>query len=78
MPPPEYVMRGFLSPALRTNPTEHQARFAGFTRGRRSKLATVAQTTLIKADQWARGDAVDAQVADALVSALGTLKTKKK
>ena len=71
-------MRGFLSPSLRPTPTEHQVRFAGFARGRRSKLAAVAQTTLVKADQWARGDAIDTQIADALVGALGTLKTKKK
>ncbi len=70
-------MRGYLSPALRTIPNESQAKFATLARGRRSKLATAAQTTLIKADQWARGDEVEAQVAEALLAALGTLKTKK-
>ncbi len=71
-------MRGFLSPALRHTPTELQARFAGYSRGRRSKLAAAAQTTLVKADQWARGGAVDAPVADALTAALAQVKPKKK
>jgi hypothetical protein len=70
-------MRGFLSPALRKSQNEQQARFATFGRGRRVKLATAAQTNLVKADQWARGDEVDAQVAEALVRALATVKTKK-
>lgn len=70
-------MRGFLSPALRHIPNELQARFAGFSRGRRTKLAAAAQTTLIKADQWARGAVVDGPVADALVTALAQVKTKK-
>lgn len=70
-------MRGYLTPALRHIPSEHQTRFAGLSRGRRTKLAGIAQTTLIKADQWANGGLVDAQVAEALVGALGTIKQKK-
>ena len=71
-------MRGFLSPALRHIPNELQARFAGFSRGRRTKLAAAAQTTLIKADQWARGGSVDAPIADALSAAVTQPKPKKK
>jgi hypothetical protein len=41
------------------------------------KLAASAKTTLVKADQWARGDEVDTQVADALLTALSSLKAKK-
>ncbi len=70
-------MRGFLSPALRTIPNETQARFSTLSRNRRTKLAKTAQTTLLKADQWARGAHVEADVADALGRALATLKTKK-
>lgn len=70
-------MRGFLSPALRQTQTEQQVRFAALARGRRVKLAAAAQTNLVKADQWARGDQVEGQVAEALLSALGTLKPKK-
>lgn len=70
-------MRGFQAPALRKTQTEQQVRFAGLSRGRRVKLATAAKTTLVKADQWARGDEVDATTAEALGTALAGLKAKK-
>ncbi|MBK8217149.1 MAG: hypothetical protein IPK71_25775 [Myxococcales bacterium] len=70
-------MRGFLSPALRKTQTEPQIRFSGLARGRRVKLAASAKTTLVKADQWARGEEVDTQVAEALLTALSSLKAKK-
>ncbi len=69
-------MRGFLQPAKRVTPTEAQARFASLSRGRRSKLARAANTTLVKADQWARADGVPKGVGEALQSALGSLKKK--
>ncbi len=71
-------MRGFLQPSVRQNPTETQDAFRGFARGRRAKLAKQAQTTLVKADQWARGDVVGADVAEALERSVQALKAKKK
>jgi len=67
-------MRGFLTPAVRTIPSESQSTFAGFTRGRRAKLAKAATTTLVKADQWGRGDVIPADVSEALE---GSLKNRK-
>ena len=69
-------MRGFLQPALKPTVTESQAAFAKLTRGRRSKLAKAAQTTLIKADQWARGEGVTADVAEALDEAIKAVRAK--
>jgi hypothetical protein len=71
-------MRGFLHPALRTLPNESQASFQSLSRARRSKLARTANTTLVKADQWARGDAVSADVSEALERAVAARKAKKK
>jgi hypothetical protein len=70
-------MRGFLSPAKKLTPTETQTKFAGLSRGRRSKIAKAAQTTLVKADQWGRGEAVVATVASALEKATQSVGTKK-
>jgi hypothetical protein len=70
-------MRGFLQPALRGTQSDTQKRFATLSRGRRTKLAHAAKTTLVKADQWARGDVVPSEIASALESALGSLKQKK-
>ncbi len=69
-------MRGFLKPAVRPIPNETQTTFRAFARGRRSKLARLADTTLVKADQWARGDAVTADVSSALEAALAARKKK--
>jgi hypothetical protein len=71
------IMRGFLHPAVRPIPSEAQAKFSTLQRGRRTKLARTANTTLVKADQWARGDVVGADVGEALEAALGTIKKKK-
>ncbi|HEY1955426.1 MAG TPA: hypothetical protein VGH28_07430 [Polyangiaceae bacterium] len=54
--------------------SESQARFASLSRGRRTKLAKAAGTTLVKADQWARGGAADAAIVSAIESQLGKLK----
>ena len=71
-------MRGFLHPAVRIVPSEAQNGFQTLSRGRRTKLARAANTTLVKADQWARGDAVAADVGEALEGAVAALKSKKK
>ena len=70
-------MRGFLHPAVRTVPSEAQSSFQTLSRGRRTKLARAANTTLVKADQWARGDGAAADVGEALERALGSLNKKK-
>jgi hypothetical protein len=69
-------MRGFLHPAVQATTTESQNAFRALTRGRRTKLAKAAHTTLVKADQWARGGAVPQEVADSLERALKALKAK--
>ena len=69
-------MRGFLQPALRPVPTETQTAFASFSRGRRYKLARLAKTTLVKADQWARGVGVAPDVAAAIEAVLKARKKK--
>ena len=71
-------MRGFLSPAVRPLVSDTQRAFQALSRHRRTKLARAAQTTLVKADQWARGEAVSTELADALERAYGSLKAKKK
>ena len=69
-------MRGFLTPAVRTLQTEIQVRFQSFSRGRRTKLAKGASTTLLKADQWARGGSATSDVASALDKAVASVKAK--
>jgi len=71
-------MRGFLQPAVKQTATETQTAFTKLARGRRSKLAKVAQTTLVKADQWAHGGKVTADVAEALDRQVKALGAKKK
>jgi len=71
-------MRGFLQPAVKRAANDSQKAFAKLPRGKRSKVAKLAQTTLIKADQWARGAAIAPEVGEALDTAYGSLKAKKK
>ena len=71
-------MRGFLQPAVKTSPNEPQNAFRALSRSRRSKLAKLANTTLLKADQWARGATVTGDVGDALEQALKAGAQKKK
>jgi len=71
-------MRGYLQPAKKSTPSENQTSFATMPRGRRVKLAKAAQTNLLKADQWARGEAVDAALSDALEGAFSAHAKKKK
>jgi hypothetical protein len=71
-------MRGFLHSAVTVVPSESQTAFKGLSRSRRTKLAKVANTTLLKADQWARGAASSGEVSAALEKAFGQSKAKKK
>jgi hypothetical protein len=71
-------MRGFLQPSVTSTPTDLQDAFAALSRGRRVKLARTAGTTLVKADQWARGDGVSADIAGALEKASKAHLAKKK
>ena len=71
-------MRGFLSPSVRPQASDTQRAFVVLSRHRRTKLARAAQTTLVKADQWARGDAIAPEIATALESGLKALGQKKK
>lgn len=59
-------MRGYTHPGKRHTTTDTQDAFFTLSRGRRAKLAKAAQTTLVKAHQWARGDEVAAELAKAL------------
>jgi hypothetical protein len=70
-------MRGFLSPAVRPLVSDTQRAFRELSRHRRTKLARAAQTTLVKADQWGRGDAVAPEIAKALEAGLKTFGKKK-
>ena len=71
-------MRGHLAPGKRSQQSASQTRFSSLSRGRRTKLAKAAGTTLVKADQWARGDVVGSDVSEALESALAAGTKKKK
>jgi len=71
-------MRGFLQPALKKVPSENQTAFAKLSRHRRVNLAEAAQTTLVKASQWSRGDDVAPAIAEALEKGTTALLAKKK
>jgi hypothetical protein len=69
-------MRGSRQSAIRLQVSESQSTFRSLSRHRRSKLARAAHTTLVKADQWSRGDATPADLASALEGALHALQEK--
>jgi hypothetical protein len=71
-------MRGSRQPAVKQAASETQTAFRAYSRGRRTKLARLARTTLVKADQWARGDVVGGDVAEAIEGTLKAFKAKKK
>ena len=71
-------MRGFLSSAVKAKTSDNQNAFRKLSRARRSKLAKAAQTTLVKAHQWARGEGVEAPVAEALDAGVKSVGAKKK
>lgn len=72
------AMRGFLQPALKHVPTDLQKEFAKLSRHRREHLAEAAQTNLVKASQWSRGDAVAPAIAEALEKQVSAHVAKKK
>jgi hypothetical protein len=59
-------------------PTETQLAFASFSRHRRAHLAEAAQTTLVKASQWSRGDAITPSIAESLEKQVAAHLAKKK
>jgi hypothetical protein len=67
-------MRGSRTPAKRSVQSDTQKRFATLSRGRRSKLAKAAGTSLLKADQWANGGKADAAIVTALETHLDKLR----
>ena len=69
-------MRGYLQPAVRPQVSDAQRTFGTLSRHRRTKLARSAHTTLVKADQWARGELASTDVAGALEAALHALTAK--
>ena len=71
-------MRGFLQPAVKRVASDTQKAFAKLPRGKRSKVAKLAQTTLVKTDQWARGEMLAADLAEVIEKAYGSIKSKKK
>ena len=72
------IMRGFLQPSLKKTPSDTQREFTKLSRHRRAHLAEAAQTTLVKASQWARGEAVASDVATALEQKVTAHLKKKK
>ncbi|MGH7298518.1 MAG: hypothetical protein ACRELB_26495 [Polyangiaceae bacterium] len=74
-------MRGSRTPAVRPQVSELQKKARGLSRHRRSKIAHAAHTTLVKVDQWGRGDLVSADLAGAIERAVlsaGERKSRKK
>jgi hypothetical protein len=69
-------MRGNKQPAIRLAATAAQSSFRELSRHRRTKLARAAHTTLVKADQWGRGDVTEPEIASALERAFGALRAK--
>jgi hypothetical protein len=72
------AMRGSRTPALRPQPNELQSKLRGLSRHRRAKIAHAAHTTLVKVDQWARGDALSADLSGAIERALSAAEHKSK
>jgi hypothetical protein len=70
------LMRGYQQPSIRPVTTDPQTAFRSLSRHRRSKLARAAQTTLVKAHQWGRGEAVPSATASALEGAVKALQAK--
>jgi hypothetical protein len=71
-------MRGFLQPALKKVPSDTQKAFTELSRHRRVHLAEAAQTTLVKASQWARGEGVASEIHDALEAKVTAHLAKKR
>jgi hypothetical protein len=63
-------MRGFLQPAVRPSTTDAQNKLRALSRHRRAQVARAAHTTLVKVDQWGRGDALPGELSGAIERAL--------
>jgi hypothetical protein len=70
-------MRGSRQPALRPQPTDPQTKVSALSRHRRTKVARAAHTTLLKVDQWGRGDGVGAELSAAIERAVLASSEKK-
>ncbi|MBP9113213.1 MAG: hypothetical protein KBF88_10415 [Polyangiaceae bacterium] len=71
-------MRGALQAAVTNNPSDLQSGYSSLARGRRAKLAKAAQTDLVKAAQWSRGDVVTAEIASSLEKVVKAHLAKRK
>jgi hypothetical protein len=72
-------MRGSRSPALRTLTSDLQNKLRSLSRHRRGEVAHAAHTTLVKVDQWGRGDGLPADLAGAIERAVvGATERKTK
>jgi hypothetical protein len=72
-------MRGSRTPALRPLTSDLQNKLRTLSRHRRGKVAHAAHTTLVKVDQWGRGDGLPADLASAIEHAVGAaIKPKGK
>jgi len=71
-------MRGSRQSAVRLQPTETQDKVRTLNRHRRMKVARAAHTTLVKVDQWGRGEALPTDLAGAIERAASAGAEKKK
>lgn len=72
-------MRGHTRPSVHPEPSELQNKLSALSRHRRQKVAKAAHTTLVKVDQWARGDDVATEIAGAIERAtLSAMERKSK
>jgi hypothetical protein len=71
-------MRGSRSPALRTLTSDLQNKLRTLSRHRRGKVAHAAHTTLVKVDQWGRGDGLPGDLAGAIERAVAVIGEPKK
>ncbi len=72
-------MRGARQAAVRPQTSEAQDKLRNLSRHRRTKIARAAHTTLVKVDQWSRGDALPGDLAGAIERAvLGSAERKSK
>ena len=70
-------MRGSRQSAVRLQPTETQDKVRTLNRHRRMKVARAAHTTLVKVDQWGRGEPLPAELSGAIERAATEKKAKK-
>ena len=63
-------MRGARTPAVRPVPSDNQNKLRTLSRHRRSKIARAAHTTLVKVDQWGRGDVLPGDLSAAIEQAV--------